>query len=106
MRNLKPTILAACAEIEGIKPTAPKTKEYRLMYLFGAWVTSSKIYAETDEEAIFDADDEPRKAADELPYALFCGRRLVKLYDCPAMMNDNGRWRKVTDWIADIHKQH
>lgn len=31
-------------------------KEYRLMYLWGAWITEARIYAETDEEAIFDSD--------------------------------------------------
>ena len=32
-------------------------KEYRLMYLFGAWITKVKIYAESDEEAIYDSDE-------------------------------------------------
>ena len=36
----------------------PEVKEYRLMYLFGAWVCHCRIYAETDDEAIHDAMDE------------------------------------------------
>lgn len=32
------------------------------MYLFGAWVTKSKLYSEPDEEAIFDADKEFRNS--------------------------------------------
>ena len=35
----------------------PKIKEYRLMYLWGAWITEARIYAESDEEAIYDSDD-------------------------------------------------
>lgn len=58
----------------------PRTKEYRLMYFFSAWVTSECIYAENDEEAIFDADNTPKIAADTLQYALFCGNKLIKKY--------------------------
>lgn len=58
----------------------PELKEYRLMYLFGAWVTSAVIYAESDAEAVFDADNEPKVASGKLRYALFCGNRKVKEY--------------------------
>lgn len=51
-------------------------KEYRLMYNFGAWITSARIYAETDREAIFDANSIDKKAG--LRYALFCENRMVK----------------------------
>ena len=64
----------------GIKIKQPITKEYRLMYFFSAWVTSECIYAESDEEAIFDADNTPKIAADTLQYALFCGNKLIKKY--------------------------
>ena len=35
----------------------PSVKEYRLMYLWGAWITEARIYAESDEEAIHDSDE-------------------------------------------------
>lgn len=59
----------------------PTTREYRVMYLFGAWVTKEVIFAESDEEAKFDA----AAAAESLknwPYAvaLFCGNRKVVSY--------------------------
>lgn len=59
------------------------TREYRLMYYFGVWYTSAIIYAECDAEAIFDAreDFKTAKAADRLPYALWCGNRLVKRFN-------------------------
>lgn len=55
-------------------------KEYKLMYLFGTWITSERIYAESDEEAIYDADECKKIASDKLQYALWCGNRLVKRY--------------------------
>ena len=60
------------------------TKEYRLMYLFGAWVTKEVIIAESDAEAVFDAD--MTFASSNLPnwrygVALFCGNRKVKEYN-------------------------
>lgn len=59
------------------------TKEYRLMYFFGTWVTKEIIYAENDKEAIFDADmtmeyDSLRNW--EKSVALWCGNRKVKSY--------------------------
>lgn len=58
-------------------------REYRLKYLFGAWVTHARIFAESDEEAIFDAEAEFNKSG--LPgwrygVALFCGNRRVKTF--------------------------
>ena len=58
-------------------------KEYRLMYLFGAWVTKEVIIAETDNEAIFDADEafaNSNLANWKYGVALFCGNRKVKQY--------------------------
>lgn len=69
-------------------------KEYRLMYQFGGWVTAIRLFAENDDEAIFDADLEYyfptseftlRNGTNDLRnwfkgVALFCGNRLVKRY--------------------------
>lgn len=58
-------------------------REYRLMYLFGVWITSSKIYAETDKEAIFDADCEMANIKPSgLYYALWDikAKKIVKSY--------------------------
>lgn len=56
-----------------------KVKNYKLMYLYGAWITAANIYAETDAEAIFDAEDELKnKRAKQLRYALWDGNRMVK----------------------------
>lgn len=57
-----------------------QTREYRLMYYFGVWMTSERIYAESDAEAIYDADHAEKKAIDKLVYALWCGKRMVKRY--------------------------
>lgn len=59
----------------------PNTKEYRLMYFFGTWITAECIYAESDEEAVFDADSNPKIASDTLRYALFKGNNIIKMYD-------------------------
>ena len=53
------------------------------MYLFGAWVTKEVIIAETDNEAIFDADEafaNSNLANWKYSVALFCGNRKVKQY--------------------------
>lgn len=59
------------------------TREYRLMYYFGVWYTKTIIYAECDAEAIFDAREDFKavKSADKLPFALWCGNRLVKRFN-------------------------
>jgi hypothetical protein len=55
--------------------------EYRLMYMFGAWVTAERIFAESDAEAIFDADAVMATGRlRNLRVALFCGNRKVKAY--------------------------
>ena len=62
----------------------PNTKEYRLMYLFGAWVTKEVIIAESDAEAVFDADMVfANSNLDNWKYgvALFRGNRKVKQYN-------------------------
>lgn len=60
------------------------TQEYKLMYLWGAWMTDTKIYAEDDSEAIFDADEAfaEKKSLRNWPYGvvLFQGNRIVKTY--------------------------
>jgi hypothetical protein len=67
-----------------INTTLPNTREYRLMYLFGAWVTKEVIIAESDAEAVFDADMAfANSSLDNWKYgvALFCGNRKVKQYN-------------------------
>lgn len=68
------------------KSQNPEVQEYRLMYLFGAWITKERIYAETDEEAIHDADEvyKEAKSLHEWRYrvALMQGDRVVKEYPC------------------------
>jgi hypothetical protein len=55
------------------------------MYFYGVWHTKSMIFAESDAEAIYDARCEVKgsKAAvnGKLPYALWCGNRLVKKFN-------------------------
>lgn len=61
----------------------PNIREYRLMYVFGAWITREKIYAETDNEAVFDADAAFRDSGLEswrYGVALFRGNKLIKTY--------------------------
>lgn len=55
-----------------------EVKEYKLMYLWGVWITAEKIYAENDKEAVFDAESHIRRNG--LQYALWQGNRCVKLY--------------------------
>lgn len=53
------------------------------MYFFGAWVTKETFAAESDKEAIFDADmiiSESRLNDWQHGVALFCGNRKVKTY--------------------------
>lgn len=64
--------------------TTPATREYRLMYNFGAWVTKEIIIAESDAEAVFDADTtftNSNLAGWKYGVALFCGNRKVKQYN-------------------------
>ena len=70
----------------------PNVKEYRLMYMFGAWVCDRFIYAETDAEAVHDADEAYQEAVNLHTWhgvALVQGNRLVKMYR-PIRMNENG----------------
>ena len=57
-------------------------KTYKVMYYFGTWITHEVIAAESDEEAIFDADMSVANAPakDKLTYALWQGNRKVKTY--------------------------
>lgn len=78
------TTIAQLNEIlANVKVSAPQVSEYRLMYMFGAWVTKSVICAENDAEAIFDADqdfNDSRLGSWEYGVALWCGDRMVKRY--------------------------
>ena len=61
----------------------PTFKAYRVRYYcFGSWVPKETFSAESDAEAIFDANmivaNAPAK--DKLTYALFQGNRKVKIY--------------------------
>lgn len=62
-----------------------KISEYRLMYYWGAWITSKIINAETDAEAIFDADEFFENSTNLKNWrgnvVLFCGNRKVKIYN-------------------------
>lgn len=68
---------------EDVAVSVPDVKEYKLMYLFGGWVCHSRVYAETDAEAIQDATDDyitsrlPRWA---YRVALWEGSRLVHVF--------------------------
>ena len=73
----------AAASVKMVDKT-PRMREYKLMYLFGAWVTDTTIYAASDAEAIHDADNLPMVASDKLQYCLFCGNRRVKTYPTPS----------------------
>lgn len=53
------------------------------MYQFGAWVTKEVFAAETEKEAIFDADmtfNNSKLTTWEHGVALFCGNKLIKRY--------------------------
>lgn len=68
-----------------IKLNETNTGEYRLMYFFAGWHTDTKIYAETDEEAIEDAREIWRNSLrlQKLDHevALFKGGRKVKVFN-------------------------
>ena len=66
------------------------TKEYRLVYCYGIWYTAEKIFAESDAEAIFDADNNPRIANDKLEYRLICGNKTIKTYTQSAEYKKRG----------------
>ena len=59
------------------------TRTYKFMYKFGVWISKETFAAESDKEAIFDAD--MIFANSNLKdwnhgVTLFCGNRLVKRY--------------------------
>ena len=60
------------------------TKEYCIYYWFGFWHPTKSFYAESDAEAIFDADAEFANNKNlqnwKHDVALFCGNRKVKQY--------------------------
>lgn len=78
---------------ETVAVSTPEVQQYRLMYLFGAWVTKETIHAETDEEAIFDADaafKEAKTLHNWNGVALVQGNRFVKMYR-PIREDDHGK---------------
>lgn len=57
----------------------PATMEYRIMYLFGSWITAKVIYAETDKEAMHDFEEYMQGRNTGLEYALWMGNRRLTL---------------------------
>lgn len=74
--------IQALEAVKNIKVnTNLNTKEYRVMYLWGAWITKAVIYAENDTEAIHDAQEYAKDMKSwKEGVALWCGNRLVKEY--------------------------
>lgn len=62
--------------------TTNTLKTYKVMYYFGTWMTHEVLAAESDAEAIFDADMSvaTAPARGKLTYALWQGNRKVKTY--------------------------
>ena len=62
--------------------TTNTLKTYKVMYYFGAWISKETFAAESDAEAIFDADmivaNAPARG--KLTYALWQGNRRIKTY--------------------------
>lgn len=78
---------------EEVAVSAPEVQEYKLKYLWGAWITKETIYAETDEEAIFDADEifkNDKTLHNWNGVALVQGDRFVKSYR-PIRCNEDGK---------------
>lgn len=78
---------------EDVAVSAPEVQEYKLKYLWGAWITKETIYAETDEEAIFDADEifkNDKTLHNWNGVALVQGDRFVKSYR-PIRCNEDGK---------------
>lgn len=69
--------------MNAITLSQPTFNEYRLMYYFGAWMTKEIIVAESDAEALFDANEafaNSSLSGWKYEVALFCGNRKVKQY--------------------------
>lgn len=78
---------------EEVAVSVPEVQEYKLKYLWGAWITTETIYAETDEEAIFDADEifkNNKMLHNWNGVALVQGDRFVKSYR-PIRCNEDGK---------------
>ena len=83
--TVKPLFMTASfhSALEQVQLKEISTREYRLMYFFGAWVSKCTIIAENDKEAVFDADQifkDSHLQGWEHGVALFCGNRMVKEY--------------------------
>ena len=60
---------------------ANNLKTYKVMYFFGVWISKATFAAESDNEAIFDAQEYTESLKNwNYPVALFCGNRKVKAY--------------------------
>ena len=78
---------------EEVAVSVPEVQEYKLKYLWGAWITKETIYAETDEEAIFDADEifkNDKTLHKWNGVALVQGDRFIKNYR-PIRCNEDGK---------------
>ena len=78
---------------EEVAVSVPEVQEYKLKYLWGAWITTETIYAETDEEAIFDADEifkNNKMLHNWNGVALVQGDRFIKSYR-PIRCNEDGK---------------
>ena len=78
---------------EEVAVSVPDVQEYKLKYLWGAWITKETIYAETDEEAIFDADEifkNDKTLHNWNGVALVQGDRFIKSYR-PIRCNEDGK---------------
>lgn len=78
---------------EEVAVSVPEVQEYKLKYLWGAWITKETIYAETDEEAIFDADEifkNDKTLHNWNGVALVQGDRFIKSYR-PIRCNEDGK---------------
>lgn len=73
------------SKLGSIQVCGPTTREYRLMYRWGAWVTHCKIIAESDLEAVHDAREKfTESALGRWPYE-------VALFETKG----RGGWRRV-----------
>lgn len=73
------------SKLGSIQVCDPTTREYRLMYRWGAWVTHCKIIAENDLEAVRDAREAfEQSALGVWPYE-------VALFETKG----RGGWRRV-----------
>ena len=62
-----------------------KVREYVLSYYVGVWETTKRIYAESEEEAIYDAIEYLKEErCDRLDYCLFLGNKKIMGFPAPS----------------------